>query len=238
MKIRFLSDIKNSNWIRLSHTLSTGTPVYGCGDGLDVERVRSIDRGDSCNVVHLSFSNHLGSHVDTPRHFLAEGKTVDDYSINDWFFNKPCLVDIPSEEGEIISFNRFEKALGDCRDADLLLIRTGFEARRGKQSYWASSPAFHPDLAVDLKKRLPSLSAVGLDTISLTSYLHRELGREAHRAFLNMDIRIFEDLTLVQSMSGNAFRLVIALPVIFDNADGAPCTIVALLADPTDNNQT
>ena len=236
--MQFLRDIKNSNWVWLSHPLSSSTPAYGDGDGFIVESIRSIDSGDSCNTVHLSFSNHLGSHVDSPRHFLLNGKTVDDYNIKEWIFNKPWLIDIPSEEGEIIGLNRFEKALGECHDADLLLIRTGFAAHRGSKKYWSSSPSFHPELASYLQNRLKSLIAIGLDTISLTSYLHRELGREAHRAFLNRDIRIFEDLALEQSIQGNEIRLVKALPLVFEKADGAPCSIIALLANPSINDQT
>jgi arylformamidase len=223
-----LSEIKNRKWVKLSYTLSPSTPVYGGGDSINIKKVRSLDQGDSCNALQLSFSNHLGSHVDSPKHFLIDGKTVDDYTVTDWIFIKPWLVDIKSEEGEIIGIDQIEKALNGCSDADLLLIRTGFYGRRSEMNYWASSPAFHPDLASYLKKKLPSLSAVGFDTISLTSYLHRDLGRLAHLTFLKMGLRLFEDLDLGHSIPGDAFELVIALPLIIENADGAPCTIIAL----------
>ena len=58
-------------------------------------------------------------------------------------------------------------------------------------------------------------------------WLSRELGRKAHRAFLSQDIRIFEDLHLLQLTSAMKINQVIAMPLRFENADGAPCTMIA-----------
>lgn len=218
-----------SRWLRLSHILSSSTPAYGGGAGLNVDIVRSLDRGESCNALSLSFSNHLGSHVDAPRHFVADGKTVDEYAIGDWVFTRPFIVEMPAVEGEILDIARFEAALAGCDDADLLLVRTGFEKKRAEESYWSSSPAFTPELADYLKSRLPSLTAIGMDTISISSYRHRELGRAAHGSFLAKGLRIFEDLALAPAPATNQLKLVIALPLLFLNADGAPCTVAALV---------
>jgi arylformamidase len=83
------------NWILLSHILSLDTPAYGGDEGLSIGKVRDMDKGDSCNASHLSFSNHLGTHVDAPRHFVVDGKSVDHYHPQDWMFNKPLIIDIP-----------------------------------------------------------------------------------------------------------------------------------------------
>lgn len=218
--------LKSGVWLRLSHVLSHDTPAFGGGDGLAVNSVRSMDRGDTCNAAHLSLSNHLGSHVDAPRHFLADGKAVGDYAVGDWFFYKPLLVDMPAEEGEILGISRFDEVLKGCGDADILLVRTGFELLRGQDEYWAASPAFEPDVAPFLSKRLPSLRAIGLDTISLASCQHRELGRKAHQEFLGAGLRIFEDLALAELVMGS-LQMVIGFPLLFDNADAAPCTVAA-----------
>lgn len=218
-------------WIRLSHVLSPRTPAYGGGAGFSVKPVRAMDRGDLSNAVNLSFSNHLGSHVDAPRHFVVDGKTVDGYAIEDWIFSKPYLVDIRAGEGEILDVSRFKAALEGCSDADLLLVRTGFEGVREQKEYWTSSPAFAPELAHYLKERLPSLAAIGMDCISISSYQYRDLGRLAHKSFLGAGLRIFEDLALTDVQAKDELKLIIALPLMFDNADGAPCTMAALLSN-------
>lgn len=219
-------NIAGGRWLRLSHVLTAATPVFGGGAGLVIEPRRIMPRGDSCNAVSLSFPNHLGSHVDAPRHFVADGRTVDDYLAGDWVFSRPWLMDIPAEPGEVLTVARFASALTACADADLLLVRTGFESRRGQEDYWAASPAFPPDLAAYLCDRLPSLSAIGFDSISLSSFRHRDLGREAHRAFLGADLRVFEDMALASVPARGGLEIVVALPLLFDGADGAPCTVI------------
>ena len=218
-------------WVQLSHVLSSGTPAYGGGAGPKIDLVRSIAAGDTCNSARLELSNHLGSHVDAPRHFVRDGRSVDRYSIGEWIFSRPQVLDVPAGEAEVLDVPRLESALAGCGDADLLLVRTGFEGRRAEEIYWAASPAFAPELAEYLIRRLPSLVAVGLDTISLTSYRHRELGRAAHRAFLGQGLRIFEDLALAGAPSGAALDLVVALPLLYEGADGAPCTLAGRIAE-------
>lgn len=221
------SNLTPGHWKRLSHVLSSNTPAYGGGASLELGSVRSMSRGDSCNSVTLSFSNHLGSHVDAPLHFIADGKSVDSYAIGDWIFSKPCVIDIQAEEGEVLGIARLEAALGKCEDADLLLVRTGFEKVREQKEYWSSSPAFDPDLAGYLTSRLPSLVALGMDCISISSFQHRDLGKKAHQSFLGAGLRIFEDLALASIQAEDRLQMVIALPLLFENADGAPCTVIA-----------
>ncbi len=179
-------------WVWLSYVLSADTPAYGGGPGLKVIQEKCIDHGDSCNAVRLAFSNHLGSHVDAPLHFVADGRSVEDYGPGDWFFRRPLLVDMPVEETELVTPSRLEAALPtNRRDTDLLLIRTGFSRCRSEERYWRSGPGFSAELAPWLRQCFPKLSAIALDCISLTSSQHREEGRRAHRAFLSSGLRIF-----------------------------------------------
>ncbi len=222
---------KYKDWIRLSHVLRKSTPAYSGGEGLCVEHVKDMGCGDSCNTVSLKFSNHLGSHVDAPRHFYSDGMTVDDYSINEWIFHNVLCVRAIVAQKEIVNVEKIDSVLNGHDDADFLLIQTGFESYRGGDEYWNASPAFAPDLAGYLKDRLPSLKAIGLDTISISSVCHREMGREAHKQFLGRNIRIFEDLSLSAIPCGINVSQVIALPLFFERADGAPCTIIARLGE-------
>ena len=42
-----------------------------------MERLRSLDRGDSSNLTAFSMCAHNGTHVDAPFHFIPDGKTLD-----------------------------------------------------------------------------------------------------------------------------------------------------------------
>ena len=77
---------------------------------------------------------------------------------------------------------------------------------------------------------------IGFDFISLSSYTNRELGREAHRAFLNKSfsglnkdcskpILIIEDMHLA-SLKECPNKIVVA-PLRYDRSDGSPVTIIS-----------
>lgn len=222
-------NFKDGNWVQLSHILDCNTPVYGNGEKIVVESVRSMCCGDTNNSLKITLSNHIGSHVDAPRHFIADGLTVDQYPVKNWIFTKPLLIELPAKQAEVLGVKEFEIALEDCQDCDLLLIKTGFESMRHERFYWHDSPSFAPELASFLKQRLPSIDSVGMDTISLTGYQNRELGRQAHIEFLKRGFRIFEDLSLVDLSKNSIIDTVFSFPLLIRNADGAPCGMYGLI---------
>ena len=217
-----------ARWIYLSHPLSAATPMYGGDGAMELIPLKQISLGDTANTTRLAMPTHIGSHVDAPRHFIAEGRTVDDYAASDWVFEHPMVVDASVGEATLIDAVRFAAAFPVSRaDADLLLVRTGAEALRGHDAFWRSGPGLSADGAQWLVDRFPSLRALGLDSISLSSFAHRDEGRAAHRILLGRDIRLFEDLDLRNADSGRPFRRVIALPVRLAQGDGAPVTMIA-----------
>jgi len=219
-----------SKIIWLSHVLDEKTPAYGDGKGLEVKIEKNMECGDSCNTVNLSFSNHLGTHVDAPYHFLQEAKRLEEYEPKDWVFTNPILIDLPLDSAEIIGIEYMNNISDLDKEADLILFRTGFERYRTERRYWESAPGFAPELATFLRENFRALKAIGMDTISLGSYQHRDVGVLAHQAFLGSDIRIFEDLSLANIPQGLNLEQVIALPLRFSKADGAPCTVIAWIS--------
>lgn len=219
--------VRKSEWVWLSHPLAPDTPAYGGGEGLELHCVKSIASGDSCNTAKLILSNHLGSHVDAPRHFYSGGQAVDTYAPDEWIFSSPSLIDIPLNSPDLITPGHLSVALSETSyDVDLLLIRTGFEACRGDRRFWEAAPGLHPELADWLRTKLPRLRAIGVDCISVSSFQHREAGRAAHKALLGAGWRLFEDLALA-NLSVDCIHSVIALPLRISNGDGAPCTVIA-----------
>ena len=215
--------------IWLSHPIGNETPLYGGAQNIDFSQIRSITRGDTSNNTHMNLPNHSGTHVDAPYHFLAEGKTITDYSPEEWFYESPLCIDYQADEGELIEAASLVSDFdGQNTEVDFLLIRTGFEINRQKDAYWRANPGMHPDSAKDLKEKFPQLRALGFDFISLSSYQHRELGRQAHKEYLSRDILIYEDLTLKRVE--NKLIRIIALPLRILHGDGAPCTIIGWIA--------
>jgi kynurenine formamidase len=216
------------SFVWLSHVLSNNTPLYGGADNLEIIPDKSIQSGDSCNTSFIKMPSHAGTHVDAPRHFISDGRTIDSFSASEWIFHNPCIIniDIPPgtliEKEHIINYNISEKT-------DFIILKTGFENCREDDIFWQQSPGLAPELAEFLLLKCPHLRAVGMDFISISSLKHRDKGRMAHREFLQRGILIFEDMRLSELHLQTQLRKVIALPLRFKQGDGAPVTIMGVI---------
>ncbi len=207
----------------LSHILDEKTPTYAAKNKITLTHTRGIKRGDVCNEMSWAFTNHTGTHVDAPRHFIEDGKTIDHLPAEWWIFNKVELVNIPKvKPGQIIT----SKDIGLLpRGTELVLIKTGYEGNRYRKAYWHNAPGLHPEMAGWLMKMCPKIRAVGMDIISVSSIQNRELGRAAHREFLGRDILLIEDMRL-SVLKGSPEKVLVA-PMRVKNADAAPCCVFA-----------
>ena len=214
----------------LSHIYTNEQPVYGGTAEIKIDKIKSINAGDSSNVFQFTIQNHWGTHVDAPNHFFENGRKVADYPPEFWFFAKPQIIDVELNMGEILVPGDWLNGIGS--DTDILLFRSGWCKRRNDRSYTTENPGIHPDIGICLRKNYPNLRTIGIDWISLSSYLNRELGREAHKAFLdpkedNEPILIIEDMYLSGNLNGLVDVLV--FPLMIEQLDSAPCTVIGVL---------
>jgi len=204
----------------LSHPISEGTPLFMGEKGVSIVRDKVLGR-NSCNTLKLSFPNHTSTHVDLPRHFIDNGPTLSDYPPQSWIFKRVVVLDIEAD-GTLI----MPDSIKIKNDAELLIVRTGYEKKRTSADYWKKYPGVHPDVADHLAKKMPSIRAFGVDLISISSPLHRDLGRASHREFLSRNIMLIEDMKL--SSMDFVPSMVIVLPLMIEHGDGAPCSILAM----------
>ena len=217
-----------SKYIYLSHFLDTDTKLYGGEKSTIISSHKSISKGDSSNTTFLSFCNHAGTHIDFPKHFSNNGKTVNDYLPDFWVFNRPYILDYKARENEIINIPFELYNIPD--ETDFLIVKTGFQKYRNKDKYWKYNPGLDPDFALKVRKRCPYIRIVGFDFISVSSFQNRELGRKAHKEFLiNNDILLIEDMNLGE-LSDN-LKKIICLPLMIDNIDGSPVTIIGEISE-------
>lgn len=217
--------------IFLSHIIKPDIPSYGNQDKFIVEEISQISEGKSSNNSKWIFSNnHLGTHVDVPKHFFEQGKTITDYTPKEWIFTNVQVIDIPCRGSRLINADDMSNKINS--KTDLLLIRTGYEQYRNVDKYWYDNPGLSADLGFWLREKFNSIRAIGFDFISLSSWKHREEGKKAHRAFLNPQgvgdpILIIEDMKL-SNCNGKINKIIIA-PLFIKNSNGAPVTVFAEL---------
>ncbi len=60
-------------WIDISVPLHTGLVHWPDNPPVQIELMLDMSRGDVCNVSTLSMGSHSGTHMDSPRHFIATG---------------------------------------------------------------------------------------------------------------------------------------------------------------------
>ena len=104
----------------LSFELNEKSPVYGGKDDkLKIKKTNQIKEGKTSNNLHLSFPNHLGTHIDFPRHFSDKGKTLSNYPASFWIFNKVGFLKCSIHKVPEMIYNL-------DRSIEILILKTGF----------------------------------------------------------------------------------------------------------------
>ncbi|BAJ50206.1 cyclase family protein [Candidatus Caldarchaeum subterraneum] len=214
-------------WIYLSHILTRNSPCYDDGPRPEFTPDKQIARGDSSNTYFIKLLNHIGTHVDAPYHFDPNGRKISSYRADELVFEKPLLIDVSKDAGELITVSDLEKHSQTLHNVDLLLIRTSFQRYREKdpEAFMRRGPCLSAEAASFLRQ-FGTLRALGVDTISISSPMRREEGREAHRRLLvGRSFLIIEDMDLHDKPS--VFKRVVVAPLLVDEVDSAPCTVLA-----------
>lgn len=117
----------------LSHPLKARVPVYGSNRAeMEMRRIKSIQNGNSCNTYWIGMGNHWGTHIDAPAHFFNNAPSIADYPPEYWFFEHPCITEIPVPENALIEIKHLENKIDP--QTDFLLLNTGFQVWRGEKS--------------------------------------------------------------------------------------------------------
>lgn len=112
-------------------------------------------------------------------------------------------------------------------EADFLLFHTGWSRYWGKAEYFGDYPV--PSQEVCRYALESGKKGLGFDTIGIDPIADEGLTR--HRLLLSQrDIVIIENLTNLDKI-GEGLFLFAALPLKYENADGAPVRAVAMLEE-------
>ena len=79
------------------------------------------------NAQYIQSSWHIGTHLDSPRHFLTRGKTIDQLPL-DWTFGPGVIVDLTDEMDDLAVYTpKMIEDRADVRERDILILHTGWE---------------------------------------------------------------------------------------------------------------
>jgi len=192
-------------YLYLSYSIKDDMPVYGGTGSVTISPVKSIAVGDTSNVFSFTMENHWGTHIDSSNHFFDEGMKVFEHPADFWCFRKPRVVDISLKPSEIMKSTECLELLE--RDADLLLFRSKWSDYRDRDLYGTENPGIGPEIGSFIRRNFPSVRAVGIDWVSVSSFRDGRQGVETHKVFLNPKgeghpVLIIEDMDLSGDMAG------------------------------------
>jgi arylformamidase len=181
--------------------------LFGCevypGDPSPVmERVMSIPNGDICNLTSFSMCAHNGTHVDAPFHFLKDGKTIDQVSLER--FVGPCFV--AEHEGDV-SAEDAGKMLAKSGDAGRILIK-------GNATVTAEAAKVFADNRIFL---------LGNESQTVGPI---DAPAEVHYILLGAEVVLLEGIRLADIKEGRYFLC--AQPLNLGGCDGAPVRAILI----------
>lgn len=224
--------------IFLSYILDKNTPTYGNRNQFVVEKKSAISKGDIANDSLISTTVHIGTHIDMPYHFYENGQTIEEFPADFWIFSKKeiLFLELRMENGELIIKDELIEQLENVKNnsqfsilnSQLLIVKTGICHKRDKKDFWDQNYGFHPDTYDYLVENFPNIRIFGFDSISVSSFQERMIGREAHTRFLNpkQPILLLEDMDLRYVDENTNFEEIIIAPLRIEKCDGLPCTII------------
>jgi len=185
-------------------------------DDQDVElrQETSIKNGDAYNFSRVTLSTHIGTHIDAPYHFAADGKTVDQLNLHD-LIGEALVVQIDAdtitaEALRDVDFKKYKRILFKTRNSELLRSE---EFNREYVSLDFSAAEF-------LVKN--GVRVVGIDYLSIEELETEE--HPVHKLLTENEVIIIETLDLSEVEPGAYFM--VALPLKLKGCDGAPARVV------------
>lgn len=197
---------------------------------VEYEMIHTHEKNHRTNAW-ISFSIHVGTHIDPPYHFKPTGKTIDELPLH-FFIGKAHVAHLRGKlsPGEGIGIAQIEgcgitqQMLHDC----FLIIDTGWCERYGTDAYYEEG--YHLDPAMCQWLADAGLRGVVLDCPpdpSATEDAFDGTESPAHRTLLSNDVVIIENCENFSSLTQDTVELY-AIPLKIHRGCGGPARVFAI----------
>jgi arylformamidase len=211
-----MSNDMTTTWIDISVPLYSGMVHWPDNPPVRIQRVQDLALGDAANVSKIEMGAHTGTHMDGPRHFLADGAGIDDMPLDATI--GPARV-IPITHPQAILPAELEAH--NLQAGERVLFHTQNSERCWKDDRFVEDFVYISAAAAQfLVER--QVRTIGIDYLSVGGYVHD--GVETHQILLSAGIWLIEGLNL-SAVKPGAYELV-CLPLRVAGADGAPARAI------------
>ncbi len=200
-------------FIDISQAYKPGMKRYRSMDDFKYEWIRHYDKGSGMALSRSVIPSHLGTHIDSPYHFIKNGKKIGDIPIKT-LCGKAQVI---NATGRLYIDSHFLKSLTitcprlifKTDNTEKLKIETDFD-----------NVYFTDDACQYLASQ--NILLVGTDYFNVDA--RGDKNRKAHRILLKNDIVILEGAVLDEVFEGE-YDLY-CLPLKVNELEGAPCRAV------------
>ena len=214
----------SGGWIDLTWPLSPTVPRLSAFPPPRIERIASLPE-QPLNVTELSMVVHIGTHVDSPRHFFSDGPALEEVPL-ERLMGSGVVWNLDTPLEGLIEPDDFERMSPQLEPGDILLLDTGLRGYVGTPDYDRHA-ALSPAAAQWVVDKQVKLLAVDMPTPELPLVLRQpDFDYPVHRALLRDGVLIAEQVTNARSLAGQRAEFLF-LPLNIIGSDGAPARVLA-----------
>jgi kynurenine formamidase len=226
--------------IDLSNPIDESIPVWPTLPSVTLEQSAWAAR-DGYTMEMVEMSTHTGTHIDSPLHFIPEGKTLEEFPIEK-FMGEGIVLDLAPKESEAaITVDELESFESEIQTGDVVMLYTGWDQYHGRTpEYLFEFPYLTGDAAEYLARLEPK--AVGTDGASVGGWAGEveahgpatteDLPDASHLPLLENDVLPIEELhNLGEVLDGADSRRAYFLypPINYRGTSGASVRAFAFL---------
>jgi len=219
-----------ADWMDLAQPLFNGMPrAKALGDAsfrVDEHLRPGLAGPPSVRVTHLQMAAHVGTHVDAARHFIADGKTIDQYPPS-FFMGAGVALDLRREGVVPVTADDLARCRPTVRRGDIVFVSFGY-AERFQDPDYHDHPYLTGDAADWLLER--GVRMLGVDTVTPDlPGAHRSDSYDfpVHMRLLANDVLIVENLgPNLTHLLGQRLQI-LAVPFAIEGGDASPIVPLA-----------
>jgi kynurenine formamidase len=217
--------------VDLSYTLEEKMPAWPTQARYGAVVYESYEYGNPAIHSMITLSEHTGTHIDAPKHFIPGGCPVDELPLKA-VMGRGVTVSVPGLEDRGVlplqSITDFEARHGAIKAGDIVMFRFGWDLKYRLQPesgpYLKDWPGLSAEGAEYLAAR--KVKAVGCDTLALDAF--GAGANPSHHILLGKGIPIIENIRNLEKLP--VFSYCIGLPNKFKGGSGSPIRLVAFFS--------
>jgi kynurenine formamidase len=224
-----LADIMDgAEIIDLTYTLEPGMPAWPTQARYGSVVYESYNSGNTALHSMITMSEHTGTHIDAPKHFIPHACPIDKLPIKT-VMGRGVHIDAPDIPPKGLfnakAVKAFEQQNGKIKKGDIVMFRFGWDDKYrispNSAEYLKDWPGISKDCAEYLAAK--EIKAAGCDCLAIDAY---GSANEAHYALLGRGIPIIENICNLSKLP--VFSYIIGLPNKFKGGSGSPIRLIAV----------